>query len=177
MLKSGLVARAAAVRMGGTVRGGSDNVGDAARMFKTVGWEWRRLAGVNVRFCLLDGVIRVPALAEVSTIVIDCANPAELAEFYARMTGWKVTESGKDYASVAGEGTVALAFQRLAGYQAPAWPEGGAQLHLDMTVPDLDAAVKEFVAAGAGQPEFQPGEGGWVVLTDPEGHPFCIMGR
>jgi hypothetical protein len=34
--------------------------------------------------------------------------------------------------------------------------------------------VAELVAAGAKQPEFQPGDGAWVVLTDPAGHPFCL---
>ncbi len=42
--------------------------------------------------------------------------------------------------------------------------------------PALEVTVglmHELVAAGATRPEFQPGDG-WVVLTDPAGHPFCI---
>ncbi|WP_461012378.1 VOC family protein, partial [Streptomyces capparidis] len=41
-------------------------------------------------------------------------------------------------------------------------------------VPDVEGAVEELLALGAGRPEFQPGGKEWVVLTDPEGHPFCL---
>jgi hypothetical protein len=41
-------------------------------------------------------------------------------------------------------------------------------------VTDLNVATKELLALGAAKPEFQPGEGQWTVLTDPEGHLFCI---
>jgi hypothetical protein len=58
-------------------------------------------------------------------------------------------------------------------YQAPGWPDAGKQAHLDLKVADIDRAVAELVGAGAAKPEFQPGDG-WVVLTDPAGHPFCV---
>jgi hypothetical protein len=113
-------------------------------------------------------------LAEIATVVVDCADPSGLAEFYLKMTGLEVTSRDEDFVSLGGSGTLQLAFQRVPGYRAPAWPEGGAHMHLDLTVADLDAAIRELVALGAAVPEFQPGASGWTVLTDPEGHAFCL---
>ncbi|GGM48291.1 hypothetical protein GCM10007977_057330 [Dactylosporangium sucinum] len=39
----------------------------------------------------------------------------------------------------------------------------------------MEAAAAELMASGASRPAFQPGDGGgWLVLTDPAGHPFCL---
>jgi predicted enzyme related to lactoylglutathione lyase len=63
---------------------------------------------------------------------------------------------------------------RVDGYQPPSWPDTAKHVHLDFTVTDLDDAAEELLAIGASRPDFQPGEGKWIVLTDPEGHPFCL---
>lgn len=34
--------------------------------------------------------------------------------------------------------------------------------------------IGETKVGGAIKPDFQPGEGRWTVLADPEGHLFCI---
>ncbi|KUO22060.1 VOC family protein [Streptomyces dysideae] len=116
----------------------------------------------------------MPALAEFTAVVIDCADPAILAEFYRKATGWEITYSDQDFSSLGNGGPVQIAFQRIEGYQAPGWPDARTHAHLDLTVTDLESAAKELLAIGAAKPEFQPGEGKWVVLTDPEGHPFCL---
>ncbi|MFI6317975.1 VOC family protein [Nonomuraea sp. NPDC050556] len=109
----------------------------------------------------------------ISSVVIDCADPLALAAFYAKVVGGEVTGSDPDFATVGG-GAVPLAFQRVDGYTAPRWPDDAKHAHLDLAVDDVDAAVKELEALGATRPEYQPGGGDWVVLTDPEGHPFCV---
>jgi len=113
------------------------------------------------------------AIATLSTVIIDCADPKALAAFYAKVTGWPVTSGDADSASL-GEGPVGLGFQRVEGYKGPAWPDDAKHFHFDFSVPDVAAAVKELVAAGATVPEFQPGGEDWTVLADPEGHLFCI---
>ncbi|MFI8456679.1 VOC family protein [Kitasatospora sp. NPDC085464] len=116
----------------------------------------------------------MPVLKQLSTIVIDCADPVALAAFYQKATGWEITHSDQDFASL-GDGTpVRLAFVRVDGYRAPGWPGGAAHVHLDFTVADVHRAAEELLAFGASRPEFQPGEDEWIVLTDPEGHPFCL---
>ncbi|MCT2592145.1 VOC family protein [Streptomyces sp. N2-109] len=116
----------------------------------------------------------MPALAEFTAVVIDCADPAVLADFYRKATGWEILYSDQDFASLGNGGPVQVAFQRIEGYQAPGWPDGRKHAHLDLTVTDLARTAKELLAIGAAKPEFQPGGGEWVVLTDPEGHPFCL---
>jgi predicted enzyme related to lactoylglutathione lyase len=114
------------------------------------------------------------ALAEVAAVVIDCAAPASLAEFYRQVTGWEITYSDEDYAYLGNGGPVQLGFQRIEGYRAPGWPDERKHAHLDLQVTDLESTVTELLALGATRPEFQPGEGKWVVLADPEGHVFCL---
>lgn len=114
------------------------------------------------------------AIATLGSVVLDCADPVKLAEFYQRLTGLPVVSSDDGFVAL-GDGPVQLAFQRVVGYQGPNWPEAGTHAHLDVQAPDPEAAVRELLALGATRPEFQPGEGSWTVLTDPEGHPFCVM--
>ncbi|MGW4214706.1 VOC family protein [Lentzea sp. NPDC004789] len=115
----------------------------------------------------------MPALARLTTIVLDCADPRALAEFYHAVTGWKITSSDEDSAYL-GEDGVQLAFFRVPDHRPAAWPGPGKQAHLDFQVDDLDLAVEQVLELGATKPEFQPGEGRWTVLADPEGHLLCL---
>jgi hypothetical protein len=115
------------------------------------------------------------ALAEFTTVVIDCAKPAALAEFYRKIVDWEVTYSDEDCVYLGNGGPVQLGFQRVDGYRAAGWPDDAKHSHLDLKVTDLEQATKELVAIGAAVPEFQPGENQWRVLTDPEGHAFCLV--
>ncbi|RSD07410.1 VOC family protein [Amycolatopsis eburnea] len=112
--------------------------------------------------------------AELTTIVLDCADPAALAAFYAKALGWEVAHQDADSAQLGG-GPVGLGFQRVEGYRGPGWPDAAKHAHFDLTVGDLEAAVAEFEGLGATRPEFQPGGTEWVVLADPEGHLFCLI--
>jgi predicted enzyme related to lactoylglutathione lyase len=120
-----------------------------------------------------EGTVMSP-LATLSTIILDCADPGALAEFYRKATGWEVASADADFVYLDNGGPIQLAFQRVPDFRAPAWPDAGKQAHLDLKVADIDSAVAELTAAGARRPAFQPGDGGWVVLTDPAGHPFCV---
>jgi methenyltetrahydromethanopterin cyclohydrolase len=110
--------------------------------------------------------------ATISSIVFDTADPAQLAAFYAQLTGWEVSYQDDDFHAL-GNGPIKLGFQRVEGYKGPDWPDPAKHAHLDLSVPDLAAAVRTAIGAGASKPDFQPGDS-WVVLQDPEGHPFCL---
>ena len=49
----------------------------------------------------------------------------------------------------------------------------GMQLHLEVEVSDLDAAVEHAVELGATLAAYQPQDDVRVML-DPAGHPFCL---
>jgi predicted enzyme related to lactoylglutathione lyase len=111
--------------------------------------------------------------AALRAVVVDCADPAALAAFYQKLTGLEISYSDDTYVDL-GTGPFKVGFQRIDGYHGPQWPDPAKHMHLDFTVADLDSAVAEAVAFGAGRPEFQPGGRSFVVLTDPEGHSFCL---
>ncbi|MEV7189233.1 VOC family protein [Kitasatospora sp. NPDC093102] len=89
-------------------------------------------------------------LNQPATIVLDCVDPLALAAFYQKATGWELTHSDEDFASLSPAGSApGLAFVRVDGHRAPGWPEGGARLHLDFAVADLPGAVEELLALGS----------------------------
>lgn len=69
-----------------------------------------------------------------------------------------------------------LAFQRVAGWFPPRWPDPACpqQLHLDIRVHDAELAEHELIALGATRVQGER-ETGFRVFTDPAGHPFCIV--
>jgi predicted enzyme related to lactoylglutathione lyase len=119
-------------------------------------------------------LISVSAAARIGTVIVDCANPTSLAEFYRQLTGWKTTYEDDDFVYLGDGGPVQLGFQRIADYEAPGWPDARKHFHLDFVVDDVETATKELLALGATMPDFQPGEGAYVVIADPEGRPFCL---
>ena len=69
-----------------------------------------------------------------------------------------------------------LAFQRVAEWAPPRWPDPAypQQLHLDIRVADADQAERELLALGATRVAGER-ETGFRVFTDPVGDPFCIV--
>lgn len=74
-------------------------------------------------------------------------------------------------------GGLFIGFQRVDDHRAPRRPDQTVpqQFHLDFEVDDLDRAEARLLALGAGKSDHQPAEDRWRVLTDPAGHPFCLV--
>ncbi len=113
---------------------------------------------------------------------IDCVNPYELAEFYAKLLHWEIAYHDEDWACLGAPGTgqgayPGITFQRNPEYEAPVWPgkpgEQQQMAHLDFAVNDLEEAVRYAVECGASVAEEQFSDG-WRVMFDPAGHPFCL---
>ncbi|QFY11640.1 VOC family protein [Nonomuraea phyllanthi] len=117
-------------------------------------------------------------IAEFRSVVFDCPDPRALADFYSRLLGWPVTYADDDWVVVSDGGSPRrLAFQLAADFRAPTWPdpERPQQIHLDLTVDDLDTAEKQAVEIGAVKHDHQPSEDDdFRVFLDPAGHPFCL---
>ncbi|MFE9170638.1 VOC family protein [Streptomyces kebangsaanensis] len=122
----------------------------------------------------------MPLQMKLSAITLDCPDPPALAAFYQRATGLEPhPESNADFAGLTREDGLLLGFQRVEDHRAPNWPDGTVpqQLHLCFKVGEsLDEAEARLLELGAGKPDHQPHEDRWRVLTDPAGHPFCIVG-
>lgn len=106
--------------------------------------------------------------------VLDCPDPMALAGFYAALLGGDVDDDG-EWATLRSPDWGRLEFQRVDDFAPPVWPgqEHPQQMHIDVTVPDLDAAEAAVLTAGASKHEIQPGTS-FRVFLDPAGHPFCL---
>lgn len=93
-------------------------------------------------------------------VVIDCPDAEVLSAFYSRLLGQDAER---------------LLFQQVDSYVAPAWPDPSRpqQVHLDVTVEEIEAAEQAALEIGATR---LPGEGeNWRVYADPAGKPFCLL--
>jgi hypothetical protein len=120
------------------------------------------------------------ALARMRSVVLDCPDPRSLAEFYRGVVGGEITYAEDDWATLTlTTGGLRLAFQLAGEFAPPTWPTGERpqQLHLDVTVDDVDAVEPQLLALGATKHQVQPGEDAgdtFRVYLDPAGHPFCL---
>ena len=114
------------------------------------------------------------AIGTFPSLVIDCADPGELARFYGTLLDWKVNASD-DWAEIRADYGQCICFQQVADFSPPQWPTQSApqQMHLDVMVDDLDAGEKAVLELGATKAEHQPGTT-FRVFLDPAGHPFCL---
>ena len=110
--------------------------------------------------------------------VLSARDPVALARFYCDLLGLEVARESPEWVTVGLPGsTHYLAFAVDEHHAPPTWPSAvdrqTMQLHLDVGVGDVDAAVEDALALGATVAAYQPQEDVRVML-DPEGHPFCL---
>ncbi len=109
-------------------------------------------------------------------VIIDCPDPGALAAFYERVCGMVRVQDEADWVVIGDSpDRPGLAFQRVADFRPPRWPDPGhpQQMHLDVRVDDIDAAEAEALGLGATR---LPGGGDtFRVYADPVGHPFCLV--
>lgn len=117
------------------------------------------------------------SVGRLASISLDCLDPERLASFYAALLGLQRVFATPDGGVIAlSDGGVALTCMRTDDHQPPTWPAPGQQqqLHLDVSVTDLNAAVDAAIALGAVEAAHQAQPALWRVLLDPAGHPFCL---
>jgi catechol 2,3-dioxygenase-like lactoylglutathione lyase family enzyme len=108
------------------------------------------------------------------TYVLDCPDPARSAAFYRELLGWETVDADEEWVTLRGGGGAEIAFQRVADYRPPTWPEGErAQMaHLDFDVEDLPAEHDR--ALGSGAKLLDDTHETFRVYADLDGHPFCL---
>ena len=108
-------------------------------------------------------------------VMLDCPDAKVLSAFYSELLGKPVTYEGDGMAMIGEEGAQPVLFQQVEHYVAPQWPNPARpqQIHLDITVEDVDEAEKAVLNIGANR---LPGGGeNWRVFADPVGKPFCLL--
>jgi predicted enzyme related to lactoylglutathione lyase len=112
---------------------------------------------------------------KVEMVTFDCADPAELARWWAEQFDGTTREliSGEFVAVNRSEGPT-LGFQKV-----PDPTPGKNRVHVDFSAANVDTEVSRLVAAGATETgRHSIGENfRWVVLADPAGNAFCVAGQ
>ena len=109
-------------------------------------------------------------------MVIDAASPERLGEFWMAVLDWKPTRrypGAVEIADPAGGGP------SLTFVPVPDEKQGKNRLHIDVNPVDCDQEqeVERLIRLGARRVDVGQGsDKTWVVLADPEGNEFCVLG-
>ena len=106
-------------------------------------------------------------------VVVHSNDPTTLGTWWAEALGWVVVYASAD------EFEIRPAPDRLPGLDFVRLDEprrAKSRLHLDFRPDDRDAEVARLVAHGAERVDIGQGDRPWVVLADPEGNEFCVLG-
>ncbi|MFG2040479.1 VOC family protein [Dactylosporangium sp. NPDC048998] len=112
-------------------------------------------------------------IGKLDMVVLDTADMAGLSAFYRELAGWTQVHADDDWIALATPDGWKVAIQLAPDHRPPRWPgqERPQQAHLDLRVPDLEAALEQ--AAALGGTLLQRNET-WHTLADPSGHPFDV---
>jgi hypothetical protein len=105
--------------------------------------------------------------------VLDAADPEALGRWWAEALGWVIVNDDPDEFEIrpSADQLPGLMFGQADGAKA-----GKNRLHLDFRPDDQGAEVARLVALGARHADVGQGQVPWVVLADPEGNEFCVLG-
>jgi len=108
-------------------------------------------------------------------VALDCPDAKALSHFYAELLGKPVTYEADGFAMIGEQDAQPVLFQQVEQYTPPRWPDPAypQQVHLDVTVEDVDAA--ERAALDIGATRLDGGGENWRVYADPAGKPFCLV--
>jgi predicted enzyme related to lactoylglutathione lyase len=110
-------------------------------------------------------------------LIVNCPKPQQLAPFYAELLGYVTVQNEPDWVVIGrSPDQPGIAFQRDENFVAPSWPDltTPTQLHIDIKVADLAAALVEVERLGGKLRSKSVAETFWVC-ADPIGIPFCLV--
>jgi len=108
------------------------------------------------------------------SVMLDCPDAKQLSAFYSELLGKAITYEDTGIAMIGEDGAQPVMFQQIGDYRAPRWPDPAypQQLHLDVTVEDVEAAGAAVLKLGA--TSLNASGENWRVYADPAGKPFCL---
>lgn len=128
-------------------------------------------------FRVLEPQERYRDTGPVAAVVVECADPRVMVGFWGEAIDWTVHELTDERAllrSARGVGPY-LEFRRTPDDEV-VWN----RVHLDLMSDPVEDQAKEIArleGLGATRTDVGQGDVSWVVLTDPEGIEFCVLGR
>jgi hypothetical protein len=124
-------------------------------------------------FCVLEPRPVYADVGAVAAVVLKASDPEALAGFWAAATGWRRSDT-ELVALRSASGGPFLEFYPVSSLTS-GWDH---RLHLDvrpLSGSPQDAEVARLRTLGAQPLDVGQGEVSWVVLSDPEGTPFCVL--
>lgn len=111
-------------------------------------------------------------IGRVDEVVVDCQNPAGLAELWSSVLGGEPVHRSEAWSYIDPPGWTRLAFQRV-----PEEKHRKNRLHIDVLVDNVPAASAAAEALGAVRVGkiHQDSVGTFQVLQDPEGNEWCVV--
>lgn len=107
-------------------------------------------------------------------VIVHSTDPVALGQWWAEALGWVVVYSSDDEFEIRPERDrlPGLDFVRIDEVKA-----GKSRLHLDFRPDDQATEVARLEAHGAKRVDIGQGDQSWVVMADPEGNEFCVLGH
>jgi predicted enzyme related to lactoylglutathione lyase len=106
-------------------------------------------------------------------VVLDAPDIARLSAFYRGLAGWEASSADAEWITLDTPDGWQIGLQAAPDHQPPRWPGQSRpqQAHLDLRVPDLEAALTR--ATELGGTLLNKAET-WYTVADPAGHPFDL---
>lgn len=125
-------------------------------------------------FCVLEPRDTYRDTGPIAAVVVDCADPRALAEFWSAATDWALLEVIDDHARLRSAAGVGPYLELLRTPEKGVW----TRVHLDLRPypgDDQAAEADRLRALGATDVDLGQGDVPWVCLADPEGNDFCVL--
>ena len=126
-------------------------------------------------FCVLEPREIYGDTGPIAALVVDCADPRDLARFWGEAMGWTVHDGTDDRALLRSAKGVGPYLEFL---RTPHLKETRHRVHLDVVPCPGDgqaAEVARLRTLGATSADVGQGDAPWIVLADPEGNEFCVL--
>lgn len=107
-------------------------------------------------------------------VVIAAADPAALGRWWSEALGWVVVDDTPPVFEIQPQPDQLPGIMFLPIGDAK---EAKNRLHIDLRPDDQAAEVERLTALGASRVDIGQGDVPWVVMADPEGNEFCVLGE
>ena len=114
----------------------------------------------------------------IQNVTVDCHNPALVAEFWAEMLDWVITQQSPDEVVLEPRNAALVMAPDILFLKVPDDKVVKNRLHFDLRPDNQAIEVERALALGARHVEIgQSADPSttWVVMGDPEGNEFCIL--
>jgi catechol-2,3-dioxygenase len=112
-------------------------------------------------------------------VVVDARDAQALGAWWSEVLGWPVTNTDEGWAWLSRDGTPTADPPLLVFVPVPEPKSVKNRVHIDLNPSGCEQAEELERLKGLGAREVDIGQGDtpWIVLADPEGNEFCLLGR